>query len=88
MTTLSANLPILGANNGYAKNVWQAAQALGAALFALNGALAQRRESRLGDLETAAMLSDRADVYQNGSPGYADELRHFAALSRERAAAA
>lgn len=82
MTTFPAKLPITAAtDNSYAKNVLQAAQALVGAILALNGALAARRKNRTDYLETAAMLSHKADAYQNGSPAYAEELRYFSALS-------
>ncbi|MEC5159491.1 hypothetical protein ACFDR9_003882 [Janthinobacterium sp. CG_23.3] len=85
MTTLSANHPTLAnSGNSYAKNVLQAGQALVAAIFALNGALATRRKNRKEWLETAAMLSHKADAHQEGSPAYAAELRYFSALSLAR----
>ena len=85
MTTLSANLPSLATtNNSYAKNVLQAAQALVGAILALNGALALRRKNRKEWLDTAAMLSHKADAHQHGSPAYAAELRYFSALSLAR----
>jgi len=80
MTTLSANLPILvGTEKSYGRNVLQAARALIIAILAINSQQAAKRKVEIRQLKTAAMLNRKADLYQESSPAYAEELRCFAA---------
>ncbi len=86
MTTLSAKLPnLMTSEQGYAKNILQAARALGAAILAFNGAQSVRRKNRNEYLKTAAMLSHKADTYQSSSPAYAEELRCYSVDMLNRA---